>query len=94
MQKHVNLVDLVKRFPTNYLIFTFKNWRRYSRERAPRSLGENYSILFIRALIRDPGHVQVRVEHELEAVLHVRAQRHHDSGHGPGRTQVCHAPFC
>ena len=32
-------------------VFDCKTRRRYSRERAPRSLGENYSILFIRILI-------------------------------------------
>ena len=38
MQKQVNLVDLVKSFPTSIYL---QNRRRYSRERAPRSLGEN-----------------------------------------------------
>ena len=47
VQKYVNLGDLVKSFQR---VFTCKNRRRYSRERAPRSLGENYSILFIRVL--------------------------------------------
>ena len=29
-------------------LFTFKNRRRYSRERAPRSLGGNFNLIFIR----------------------------------------------
>ena len=39
MQKHVNLVDLVKtqELSNEYLIFTSKIWRRYSRERASQS---------------------------------------------------------
>ena len=45
--KGVHCVDLGESFPT------CKNRRRYSRERAPRSLGENYSILFIRVLSSD-----------------------------------------
>ena len=35
MQKHVNLVDLVKSFPTNIFL---QIWRRYRRERALYSL--------------------------------------------------------
>ena len=35
MQKHVNLVDLVKSFPTNIFL---QIWRRYRRERALQSL--------------------------------------------------------
>ena len=40
VQTCVNLVDLVKSFQTSiyYLLFTRKNWRRYSRERASQSL--------------------------------------------------------
>ena len=38
----VHRVDLGESFPTS--IYLRKNRRRYSRERAPRSLGENYSI--------------------------------------------------
>ena len=39
MQKCVDLVDLVKSFPMSiYLLVTCKTWRRYSRERALRSL--------------------------------------------------------
>ena len=48
-QKCVNLVDLVKSFQTSiyftllslffyYLLFTCKDWRRYSRERVSQSL--------------------------------------------------------
>ena len=45
--KGVHCVDLGESFPTSIYL---QNRRRYSRERAPRSLGENYSILFIRVL--------------------------------------------
>ena len=38
MQKYVNLVDLVKSFPTSIYL---KNRRRYSRERASQSSEEN-----------------------------------------------------
>ena len=42
MQKHANLVDLVKSFPTTllqyFVLFTSKIWHRYSRERADPSL--------------------------------------------------------
>ena len=43
----MHCVDLGESFPTSIYL---QNRRRYSRERAPRSLGENYSILFIRVL--------------------------------------------
>ena len=48
--KGVHCVDLGESFPTSIYL---QNRRRYSRERAPRSLGENYSILFIRVLRHD-----------------------------------------
>ena len=60
MQKHVNLVDLVKSFQR---IFTCKNRRRYSRERAPRSLGEiiqyySFVSLIAGVPVVEPAHEQ------------------------------------
>ena len=62
VQKHVNLVNLVKSFPTNiyYFPFTCKMWRRYSRERALWSLiiwlknqsKDQYRIFQLRAGLR------------------------------------------
>ena len=52
MQKYVNLVDVVKSFPTSIYL---QNRRRYSRERAPRSLGENSIHYSFASLVRPHG---------------------------------------
>ena len=45
-------------------VFTCKNRRRYNRERAPRSLGEKYSILFSRVLSDDAGAQRLRTRED------------------------------
>ena len=46
MQKHVHVGDLVKSFQTKNYYLLAKHRLRYSRERAPRSLGGKFNSIF------------------------------------------------
>ena len=85
MQKFVNLVDLVKSFQSNsneYLLFTSKNRRRYSRKRASQSLPIILLILVPpRDLIFVEGHQPGRGGRQGRGLVRQRG-RHGAAGRG------------